>query len=123
MYNYKSLEEFLESKMENPFRRYNDKTPLNLDIKNFLQNSYRKQTNDLNSSTGYLFQHLNLMQINKFQVNFKAMARITMTRASVSTRPSAHSPLDNVSTPYNPIRLLKGAPPGQVDYLKKKASF
>lgn len=43
-----------------------------------------------------------------------AMARVTMTRAAVSMRPSAHSPLDNVSTKYNPIRLLKGAPPGQV---------
>ena len=37
-----------------------------------------------------------------------------MARAAVSMRPSAHSPLDNVSTKYNPIRLLKGAPPGQV---------
>ena len=42
------------------------------------------------------------------------MARVTMARAAVSNRPSAHSPLDNVTTPYNPIRLLKGAPPGQV---------
>ena len=42
-----------------------------------------------------------------------AMARVTMTHAAVSSRPSAHSPLDNVSTKYNPIRLLKGAPPGQ----------
>ena len=42
------------------------------------------------------------------------MARVTMARAAVSMRPSAHSPLDNVSTKYNPIRLLKGAPPGQV---------
>jgi len=41
------------------------------------------------------------------------MARVTMARAAVSMRPSAHSPLDNVSTKYNPIRLLKGAPPGQ----------
>lgn len=45
---------------------------------------------------------------------FSAMARVTMARAAVSMRPSAHSPLDNVSTKYNPIRLLKGAPPGQV---------
>ena len=45
---------------------------------------------------------------------FAAMARVTMARAAVSMRPSAHSPLDNVSTKYNPIRLLKGAPPGQV---------
>ena len=44
------------------------------------------------------------------------MARVTMTRAAVSSRQSAHSPLDNVTTQYNPIRLLKGAPPGQVSY-------
>jgi len=44
------------------------------------------------------------------------MARVTMARAAVSNRPSAHSPLDNVTTPYNPIRLLKGAPPGQVSF-------
>merc|ERR1712142_891055 len=31
----------------------------------------------------------------------------------VSSRRQPHSPLDNVNTPYNPIRLLKGAPPGQ----------
>lgn len=73
--------------------RYNDKTPMNVDIDNFLVQSYAKQIKELNSST--------------------AMARVTMTRAAVSNRPSAHSPLDNVTTPYNPIRLLKGAPPGQ----------
>ena len=42
------------------------------------------------------------------------MARINMIKAACSHRTSAHSPLDNVTTPYNPIRLLKGAPPGQV---------
>jgi len=41
------------------------------------------------------------------------MARINMIKAATSRRTSAHSPKDNVSTPYNPIRLLKGAPPGQ----------
>jgi len=41
------------------------------------------------------------------------MARINMIKAATSHKTSAHSPLDNVSTPYNPIRLLKGAPPGQ----------
>ena len=45
------------------------------------------------------------------------MARVTMTRAAVSSRQSAHSPLDNVTTQYNPIRLLKGAPPGQVSHI------
>ena len=42
------------------------------------------------------------------------MARINMIKAAVSRRTSAHAPMDNVTTPYNPIRLLKGAPPGQV---------
>lgn len=73
--------------------RYDDKSPLNVDIDSFLVQSYAKQIKELNSST--------------------AMARVTMARAAVSNRPSAHSPLDNVTTPYNPIRLLKGAPPGQ----------
>jgi len=41
------------------------------------------------------------------------MARINMIKAAVSRRTSAHAPMDNVTTPYNPIRLLKGAPPGQ----------
>ena len=45
------------------------------------------------------------------------MARVTMTRAAVSNRQSAHSPLDNVTTQYNPVRLLKGAPPGQVSWI------
>ena len=42
------------------------------------------------------------------------MARINMIKSAVSRRTSAHAPMDNVTTPYNPIRLLKGAPPGQV---------
>jgi len=41
------------------------------------------------------------------------MARINMIKAATSRRTSAHSPVDNVTTPYNPIRLLKGGPPGQ----------
>merc|ERR1712227_1084878 len=73
--------------------RYNDKSNANLDLDDFLVKAYAKQIKELNSST--------------------AMARVTMARAAVSMRPSAHSPLDNVSTKYNPIRLLKGAPPGQ----------
>lgn len=36
-----------------------------------------------------------------------------MIKAAVSRRTSAHAPMDNVTTPYNPMRLLKGAPPGQ----------
>jgi len=73
--------------------RYDDKADANLDLDDFLVKAYAKQIKELNSST--------------------AMARVTMTHAAVSSRPSAHSPLDNVSTKYNPIRLLKGAPPGQ----------
>ena len=42
-----------------------------------------------------------------------AMARVNMMKTIVSDRRQPHSPLDNVNTPYNPIRLLKGAPPGQ----------
>ena len=52
-----------------------------------------------------------------FFFSFAAMARVTMTRAAVSNRQSAHSPLDNVTTQYNPVRLLKGAPPGQVSWV------
>jgi len=73
--------------------RYDDKSNSDLDLDDFLVKAYAKQIKELNSST--------------------AMARVTMARAAVSMRPSAHSPLDNVSTKYNPIRLLKGAPPGQ----------
>jgi len=73
--------------------RYNDKTSTGLDLDRFLVESYSKQIKELNSST--------------------AMARINMIKAATSHKTSAHAPLDNVSTPYNPIRLLKGAPPGQ----------
>jgi len=41
------------------------------------------------------------------------MARVNMMKSIVTDRRQPHSPLDNVNTPYNPIRLLKGAPPGQ----------
>jgi len=73
--------------------RYNDKSSTSLDFENFLVDAYAKQIKELNSST--------------------AMARINMIKAAVSRRTSAHAPMDNVTTPYNPIRLLKGAPPGQ----------
>jgi len=73
--------------------RYEDKSNANMDLDDFLVKAYAKQIKELNSST--------------------AMARVTMTRAAVSNRQSAHSPLDNVTTQYNPVRLLKGAPPGQ----------
>jgi len=41
------------------------------------------------------------------------MARVNLMKNIVTSRRQPHSPLDNVNTPYNPIRLLKGAPPGQ----------
>jgi len=41
------------------------------------------------------------------------MARVNVMKTIVADRRQPHSPLDNVNTPYNPIRLLKGAPPGQ----------
>ena len=52
--------------------------------------------------------------IIKEQEKMLERARINMIKAAVSRRTSAHAPMDNVTTPYNPIRLLKGAPPGQV---------
>ena len=48
------------------------------------------------------------------------MARVGMTRSAVSHKQSAHSAEDNVTTPYDPIRLLKGAPPGQVKNIDLK---
>merc|ERR1711893_406065 len=72
---------------------YEDKSNANMDLDDFLVRAYAKQIKELNSST--------------------AMARVNMIHAAVSKKTSAHSPLDNVSTPYNPIRLLKGGPPGQ----------
>jgi hypothetical protein len=41
------------------------------------------------------------------------MARVGLIHAAVSRRTSPHTPMDNMTTRYNPIRLLKGAPPGQ----------
>jgi len=40
------------------------------------------------------------------------MARVNLMKNIVTSRRQPHTPLDNVNTPYNPIRLLKGAPPG-----------
>merc|ERR1712110_663908 len=42
-----------------------------------------------------------------------AMVRVNLMKNIVTSRRQPHTPLDNVNTPYNPIRLLKGAPPGQ----------
>merc|ERR1719219_224196 len=73
--------------------RYNDKSSTNVDLDDFLVKAYAKQIKELNSST--------------------AMARVGLIHAAVSRRTSPHTPMDNMSTRYNPIRLLKGAPPGQ----------
>jgi len=41
------------------------------------------------------------------------MTRVNLMKKIVSNRRQPHSPLDNVNTPYNPIRLLTGQIPGQ----------
>merc|ERR1712066_668793 len=73
--------------------RYQDKSSAKHNLDDFLQNAYSKQIKELNGTT--------------------AMARVKLMKNIVSSRRQPHSPLDNVNTPYNPIRLLKGAPPGQ----------
>merc|ERR1712013_507118 len=73
--------------------RYQDKSSAKHNLDEFLQNAYSKQIKELNGTT--------------------AMARCNLMKNIVSSRHQPHSPLDNVNTPYNPIRLLKGAPPGQ----------
>merc|ERR1711875_101037 len=73
--------------------RYQDKSSAKLNLDEFLRSAHASQMKDLNGST--------------------AMARVNMMKTIVTDRRQPHSPMDNVNTPYNPIRLLKGAPPGQ----------
>merc|ERR1711954_252003 len=73
--------------------RYQNKSSAKHNLDEFLQNAYSKQIKELNGTT--------------------AKARCSLMKNIVSSRRQPHSPLDNVNTPYNPIRLLKGAPPGQ----------
>merc|ERR1712013_942457 len=73
--------------------RYQDKSSAKHNLDEFLQNAYSKQIKELNGTT--------------------AMARVNLMKNIVTSRRQPHTPLDNVNTPYNPIRLLKGAPPGQ----------
>jgi hypothetical protein len=73
--------------------RYNDKSSAKHNLEEFLQNAHAKQIRELNGTT--------------------AMARVNMIKSIVSDRRQPHSPLDNVNTPYNSVRLLKGSPPGQ----------
>merc|ERR1712173_509647 len=42
----------------------------------------------------------------------KAMAGVNVMKTIVGSRRQPHSPLDNVNTPLNSVRLMKGAPPG-----------
>jgi len=73
--------------------RYSDKSSAKHNLDDFLKNAYSKQIKELNGTT--------------------AMARVNVMKTIVQDRRQPHSPLDNVNTPYNPIRLLKGSPPGQ----------
>jgi len=40
------------------------------------------------------------------------MAGVNVMKSIVSNRRQPHTPLDNVNTPYNSVRLMKGSPPG-----------
>jgi len=73
--------------------RYADKSSVDLELEDFLVKAYKKQIKELNSST--------------------AMARVKMIHAAASVRNQPHSPTDNENTPFNSIRLLRGAPPGR----------
>eukprot|EP00095_Tigriopus_kingsejongensis_P012556 maker-scaffold1273_size51358-snap-gene-0.6 protein:Tk12556 transcript:maker-scaffold1273_size51358-snap-gene-0.6-mRNA-1 annotation:"hypothetical protein DAPPUDRAFT_227136" len=42
-----------------------------------------------------------------------AMARVKMIHAAASPRRQPHAPLDNADTPFDSVRLLRGAPPGR----------
>jgi len=73
--------------------RYSDKSSAKHNLDNFLKDAYCKQIKELNGTT--------------------AMSRVNVMKTIVSNRKQPHSPLDNVNTPYNSVRLLKGSPPGQ----------
>jgi len=73
--------------------RYQDKSSAKHNLDEFLVNAYAKQIKELNGTT--------------------AMARVNLMKNIVTNRCQPHSPLDNVNTPHNPVRLLKGCPPGQ----------
>merc|ERR1712192_36304 len=73
--------------------RYNDKSSAKHNLDQFLVDAHKTQIKELNGTT--------------------AMASVNLMKNIVTSRRQPHTPLDNVNTPYNPIRLLKGAPPGQ----------
>jgi hypothetical protein len=83
--------EVISNKFSN--MRASDKSPLDLELEDFLVRSYKKQIKELNSST--------------------AMARVKMIHAAASVRSQPHSPMDNENTPFDAMRLLRGAPPGR----------
>ncbi|XP_040578051.1 uncharacterized protein [Lepeophtheirus salmonis] len=68
--------------------RHYDKNLSTLELEAFLIKAYAKQIKELNSST--------------------AMARVKLMHAAVSKKSTPHSSLDNVNTPYNSMKLLKG---------------
>jgi len=72
--------------------RYTDKSSAKHNLDQFLQSAYSKQIKELNGTT--------------------AMAGVNVMKSIVESRRQPHSPLDNVNTRYNSVRLLKGAPPG-----------
>lgn len=72
--------------------RYSDKSSAKHNLDQFLQNAYTKQIRELNGTT--------------------AMAGVNVMKSIVQNRRQPHTPLDNVNTPLNSVRLLKGAPPG-----------
>merc|ERR1712008_297968 len=69
--------------------RYNDKSSAKHNLDQFLVDAHQTQIKELNGTT--------------------AMARVNLMKNIVTSRRQPHSPLDNVNTPYNPIRLLKGS--------------
>jgi len=72
--------------------RYSDKSSAKHNLDQFLQSAYTKQIRELNGTT--------------------AMAGVNVMKSIVQNRRQPHTPLDNVNTPLNSVRLLKGAPPG-----------
>merc|ERR1712210_294107 len=73
--------------------RYNDKSSAKHNLDQFLIDAHKTQIKELNGTT--------------------AMARVNLMKNIVTSRRQPHTPLDNVNTPYNPIRLLKGHLPAR----------
>merc|ERR1712042_242814 len=59
--------------------------------------------------------HIIILSIVPLSINIVlclAMAGVNVMKSIVQNRRQPHTPLDNVNTPLNSVRLLKGAPPG-----------